>query len=1180
MKKMVASVVCVFAAVAAFGVQKWTYEGTTLTEIVTEGATPWKFTVNASGALTGCSQGGDSTVLDLREETLPEGLTISSWTWNTSAASEKAKTANVTALYFPDSITSIGNMGIYCWASLAELALPENLASIGNYCFEGCPVVELVIPESLKKISDYAFNKMLALMRITLPSKLESIGASAFNGCTALETIEPCVPGSVTNFGTGAFSGCSKLTGPVEIGFGTNDITGEPLMVRFAESGADRNSSLFNGCTVLKSVKYGPGVTIVPRYSIMNCKALETIEVGPNVTTFRECFNNMGVSSISNIIFRSTGVTTFTENTFSGVSSTLRDVSMNGWYEAATGKTPFMWGAKKVRLSVPGDNTEWVNFVNNAANVTPWENLSASVQAEYTSRFGSDAETPFGLSTGNTGGMAQTWIVVRAVEIDGAKLQIGDFSASFGTVTVDPAPRADGLYEDGTTVTVTFTPAEGVTFLSWQANVELTDPTALEQEVTLHTGDIIVMTPSVVSPTYNFDGTTLSDGAHIIRVTGDRSALTVSGSTTINPNLTLDLSKPIDGGGAIVAIGASAFYNNAALTSLVLPEGLTTLGNNAFNGCSSLTNVVNLIPDSVTTIGQAVFKGCTLLASPAKVGFGTDEEGKPLGVRIDQSSSADLNSNLFGDCAKIPSLRWGPGVVTVPRFATYNMTSLGYLELGVNVLTNREYADDWNSLTNVMILATNDIYLSDARVSNAEFAGGKLREIEMHCWFGVRAGYSPFSWNAKQVRMIVPGGNANWAAFMADSAKVTPWADVSDDYKTAYTNRYGEAATEPVGVTVANASVIPGGTWIVSDGSTLPGFVLTVVAVPSDFGTLTVDPAPPESGLYEPETEVAVTFAPADGVTFLGWSGESDSKELSVAVTMDDNKSLSANFWSSFWVYREGTLSDGQWTLVASGAADAITAGKPMENKSDGWLDLTKPIKGGGTIVGIAPGNGMDFSKTTLKRVSLPETLQVLGQQTFDCCRSITNITPFLPRNLTTIGLSAVVGNWALKGDLEIGCGVDAQGDPIPVAMGERLFLDSSKIGPTVRLGRGVSSVKANTFCGCTGVKNLVFEGDMPEIDRGAFNCAADQMRIYTSYESAKRQPKWAAYFENAACVTPWDKLSAEVRAAYWAKYPHAEGNRHPYGLTLTPEDTSVNALPGGQWVFKGKRVGTLFLVR
>ena len=52
-------------------------------------------------------------------------------------------------------------------------------------------------------------------------------------------------------------------------------------------------------------------------------------------------------------------------------------------------------------------------------------------------------------------------------------------------------------------------------------------------------------------------------------------------------------------------IGHSAFASCYSLTSVTLPEGLTTISNHAFDSCHALTTIA--LPEGLTAIGDSAF---------------------------------------------------------------------------------------------------------------------------------------------------------------------------------------------------------------------------------------------------------------------------------------------------------------------------------------------------------------------------------------------------------------------------------------------------------------------------------------------------------------------------------------------------------------------------------------------
>ena len=86
-------------------------------------------------------------------------------------------------------------------------------------------------------------------------------------------------------------------------------------------------------------------------------------------------------------------------------------------------------------------------------------------------------------------------------------------------------------------------------------------------------------------------------------------------------------------GNPVTSIGNYAFFGCSSLTSITIGDGVTSIGNSAFYYCTILTSIT--IPDSVTSIGEKAFSGCkglsavTFLGDAPKVAETAFEEASP-----------------------------------------------------------------------------------------------------------------------------------------------------------------------------------------------------------------------------------------------------------------------------------------------------------------------------------------------------------------------------------------------------------------------------------------------------------------------------------------------------------------------------------------------------------------------
>ena len=159
---------------------------------------------------------------------------------------------------------------------------------------------------------------------------------------------------------------------------------------------------------------------------------------------------------------------------------------------------------------------------------------------------------------------------------------------------------------------------------------------------------------------------------------------------------------------SVTIIGDRAFYNCSGLTSVIMGNSVTTIGNYAFNNCSGLTSVT--IPNSVTSIGDYAFSGCYGLISVdipnsvTSIGSSAFRGCSGLTSVTIPNSVASIGSSAFRGCSGLTSMTIPNSVTSIGSDAFSNCSGLTSVTIGSSVTSIGYYAFSYCSgLTSLTI---------------------------------------------------------------------------------------------------------------------------------------------------------------------------------------------------------------------------------------------------------------------------------------------------------------------------------------------------------------------------------------------------------------------------------------------------------------------------------------------
>ena len=178
----------------------------------------------------------------------------------------------------------------------------------------------------------------------------------------------------------------------------------------------------------------------------------------------------------------------------------------------------------------------------------------------------------------------------------------------------------------------------------------------------------------------------------------------------------------------VVEIESSAFNGCANLTSIIIPDSITSIGDFAFENCSGLTSIT--IPDSVTSIGDHAFYNCSSLTSITVsennkyfsslngVLFNKDKTelvtyliGNERTEYAIPDSVTSIGDRAFYKCSSLTSIIIPDSVTSIGDHAFHNCSGLTSITIPDSVTSIGDHAF-YNCLTSITVSENNKYFSS------------------------------------------------------------------------------------------------------------------------------------------------------------------------------------------------------------------------------------------------------------------------------------------------------------------------------------------------------------------------------------------------------------------------------------------------------------------------------------
>ena len=553
---------------------------------------------------------------------------------------------NLTWKLYEDGTLNISGVG-----AMKDYNSNDNLSP----AYMNWNVKKIVIEEDVTTIGNSAFDSCMNLTSVTIPNSVTCIEIAAFAYCKNLTSIT--IPDNVTSIGNAAFMECSNLT--------SITIPGSVTSI-----GIDA----FYGCTSLTNITIPESVTNIGAAVFENCSSLKTISLSCKSSLKKSDFGNQAdlVSyNHKNAITHDATEPTETAPGYSGDRycpdcDTVLEKGYTYWIE---------------------DNLTWKLYEDGTLNIS-----GTGAMKDYNI---DDNQSPV-INHQN----------VKKVVIEDGVTSIGDWAfyhCSSLTITIPDSVTSIGTdaFELSSLKTISLSCksslkksdfGEQADLVSYNHKNAIThDATEPTETAPGYSGDRYCPDcDTVLEKGYTYwieDNLTwklYEDGTLNISGTGAMKDYSHSESNQ-SPVFDNDIIKSVVIEDGVTSIGNSAFWSCGGLISVTIPDSVTSIGNFALSGCVGLTNIT--IPNSVTCIGMKGFGGCSGLTS----------------ITIPNSVTS-MGEGAFEFCSSLTSILLPDGITSIGVGAFVNCESLTDITIPDGVTSIGDWAfEDCSNLTSITI---------------------------------------------------------------------------------------------------------------------------------------------------------------------------------------------------------------------------------------------------------------------------------------------------------------------------------------------------------------------------------------------------------------------------------------------------------------------------------------------